>query len=121
MNSFMGSTFAGFLLIAIGAVAVSAFLHTTIDPPAHAIVFFNDTEQVYYPEPCVDNDTYARNNNRLREGAYEEVALGDYELALDCPLTVAQKGRSLLGVFLQEASILAPLPSRWDENGHWLY
>jgi hypothetical protein len=121
MQNFLGSTFFGFILLVAGIALVTSLLGTTISTPDNAVVYFNDLDRTFYPEPCVTNDTYAQNNNRLRVGDYLEVSENDYTQSTDCPLVLTQKGKNMFLTFLTSLGFLSPLESRWDEKGHWKY
>jgi hypothetical protein len=115
------TTFVGFVVILAGIAGITSLLPTTLPTPETAVVYFNDTEQVFYPEPCVTVKTYELNRNKLRISTYLEVLQNDYTQGLECRLTITQKGRSVFLNFVSSLGFLDPLPSRWDETGHWKY
>lgn len=116
-----GTLFSGFLLIVIGIAGITYLIPTTLPTPDNAVVYVDDGELVFYPEPCAPLDTFDYRRGSLRKGTYLEALQNDFTLAAECDRDISQKGRNVFLTFVSSLGFLDPLPSRWDEDGHWEY
>lgn len=101
------------------ALLASSTVHT---PPSNARVLVSDTRREFVPPPYAADDSALR-ATFTREVSYAEARALGYHLERECQRTGCwiQDGRSFIGSLLERVHLLPRQPSRWDEDGRWLW
>lgn len=85
--------------------------------PDNAVVFANFDSKVFSAPPCVTSDEEARLVEMTLNEAHGAGLLIDEECFNSGVLF--QRGRVLLGFFMEKIGLLEPASSRWNEDGTW--